>query len=120
MEQILRLSTLSPASHSSSFVSGLRGWSYILKRSIISLKGTVREDLTFKSHEVNMYPTDPLSEGIAVIEYVVLKRGLGDLDIERWSPLVTVKSRIAKRSIRYERPLGGNTLLPFEERVRFA
>lgn len=59
------------------------------------MKGTVREDLTFRSHEVKMYPTDPLSEGIAVIEYVVLKIGLGDFDTERWRPLVTVKSRMA-------------------------
>jgi len=51
--------------------------------------------LTFRSHEVKMYPTDPLSDGIAVIEYVVLKIGLGDFDTERWRPLVTVKSRMA-------------------------
>jgi len=70
----------------------------------MSLKGTVRDDLTFKSHEVKMYPTEPLSEGIAVIEYAVLKRGLGDFDIERWRPLATVKSRTASGGVRYERP----------------
>lgn len=30
-----------------------------------------------------MYPTDPLSEGMAAMEYVVLNKALGDLDIEK-------------------------------------
>jgi hypothetical protein len=52
--------------------------------------------MALRSQEVNIYPTDPLRDGMAVIEYVVLKRGLGDLDIEKWRPLGTVKSRMAR------------------------
>jgi hypothetical protein len=42
-----------------------------------------------------MYPTEPLSEGIAFIEYEVLNKALGDFEIENWSPRGTVKSRMA-------------------------
>jgi hypothetical protein len=84
------------------------------------LKGTVREFITFRSQEVNIYPTDPLRDGMAVIEYVVLKRGLGDLDIEKWSPLGTVKSRMAGGVQAGGLPGNGERLVPFEERVRLA
>lgn len=47
------------------------------------------------SHEVNMYPTEPLSDGIAFMEYDVLKSGFGDLDTERCNPRGTLKSSIA-------------------------
>jgi hypothetical protein len=42
-----------------------------------------------------MYPMEPLSDGTAFMEYEVRKRGLGDLDTDKCSPLGTVKSRIA-------------------------
>lgn len=42
-----------------------------------------------------MYPTEPCSEGIAVIAYVVLKSALGDLETAKCSPCGTVKSRSA-------------------------
>ena len=48
-----------------------------------------------RSHEVKMYPTEPFSDGIAFMEYDVLKSGFGDLDIERCKPRGTLKSSIA-------------------------
>ena len=61
----------------------------------MSLKRTSPEPLTSRLQLVKMYPTDPLSDGSAFIEYVVLKRGFGDLDIPKCSPLGTLKSRRA-------------------------
>ena len=49
----------------------------------------------FRSQEVKIYPMEPLREGRAFIEYVVLKSELGDLEIEKLSPRGTVKSRMA-------------------------
>ncbi len=46
-----------------------------------------------------MYPTEPLRDGIAFIEYVVLNKALGDFETDRWSPLGTVKSRMAAFTI---------------------
>ena len=48
-----------------------------------------------KSQEVKIYPTDPLSDGIAFMEYDVLKSGFGDFDIERCKPRGIWKSSIA-------------------------
>lgn len=47
------------------------------------------------SHEVKIYPTEPLSDGMAFMEYDVLKSGFGDFDIERCNPRGTLKSSIA-------------------------
>jgi hypothetical protein len=52
-----------------------------------------------RSQEVNIYPTDPVKEGIAFIEYVVLKRALGDFETERCRPFGTVKSRMASQEL---------------------
>ena len=90
-----RVSTRSPASHSSSFPSGRLGRSNTLNRSTMSLKRTSPEPFTSRLQLVKMYPTEPLSDGRAFIEYVVLKRGLGDLEIPKCSPLGTLKSRRA-------------------------
>ena len=48
-----------------------------------------------RSHEVKMYPTEPLSDGIAFMEYDVLKSGFGELDIERCNPRGMLKSSMA-------------------------
>ena len=48
-----------------------------------------------KGQEVNMYPTEPCSDGRAVIEYEVLNSELGDFEIEKLIPLGTEKSRMA-------------------------
>lgn len=61
----------------------------------MSLKRTFPEDRTSRSQEVKIYPTDPCSEGIAVMAYVVLKSALGDLETAKCSPCGTVKSRSA-------------------------
>src|SRR5438046_1915331 len=61
----------------------------------MSLNRTSPELCMSRSREVKMYPTEPLSDGIAFIEYEVLNRALGDLDTDKCSPLGTVKSRIA-------------------------
>ena len=75
--------------------SGLRGWSYTLKRSITSLKRTSPEPVMSRPHEVKMYPTEPLRDGRAFIEYVVLKSVFGDFEMWKCSPRGTVKSRMA-------------------------
>ena len=51
-----------------------------------------------RSQEVNIYPTEPCREGIAIIEYEVLNRALGDLETEKCSPRGIVKSRIASKA----------------------
>jgi hypothetical protein len=61
----------------------------------MSLNGTVPDVLTSNGHDVKMYPTDPLRDGIAFIEYDVLNKELGDWDTERVSPRGTAKSRMA-------------------------
>lgn len=53
------------------------------------------EFLISNSQEVNIYPTDPVRDGIAVMEYVVRNKAFGDLDTEKWSPFGTLKSKMA-------------------------
>ena len=50
-----------------------------------------------RSQEVKIYPTEPCREGIAVIEYEVLNKALGDLETEKCSPRGIAKSRIASK-----------------------
>ena len=61
----------------------------------MSLKRTSPEPLTSKLQLVKMYPTEPLSDGRAFMEYDVLNNGLGDLEMEKCSPRGTLKSRSA-------------------------
>lgn len=61
----------------------------------MSLNRTLPDRSMFRSQEVKIYPMEPLREGRAFIEYVVLKSELGDLEIEKLSPRGTVKSRMA-------------------------
>lgn len=63
------------------------------------LKRTFPDDLISRSHEVKIYPTEPWSDGIAVMEYVVLNKAFGDFETVRWRPRGTVKSRIAVRKV---------------------
>jgi hypothetical protein len=44
---------------------------------------------------VKIYPIEPFNDGNAFIEYVVLNKELGDLDMAKLSPRGTVKSKIA-------------------------
>lgn len=64
----------------------------------MSLKCTFPDDLTLRGHEVKMYPIEPARDGIAVIEYVVLKRALGDFDMDKCNPRGTLKSRRAGKT----------------------
>jgi hypothetical protein len=66
----------------------------------MSLKRTLPDDLTFKSHDVKMYPTEPFREGIAFIEYDVLNKALGDLETEMFKPRGIEKSRMAGANYR--------------------
>jgi len=50
-----------------------------------------------RAQEVKIYPTEPCREGIAVIEYEVLNKALGDLETEKCSPRGIAKSRIASK-----------------------
>ena len=59
------------------------------------MKRTSREDARSRGHDVKIYPTEPLSEGRAFIEYVVRKSALGDFEMEKWRPRGTAKSRRA-------------------------
>lgn len=43
-----------------------------------------------------MYQMEPLSDGRAFREYVVLNSALGDLDMENCRPLGTLKSKMAE------------------------
>ena len=47
------------------------------------LKRTFPDDLTSRSQEVKIYPTEPWSDGIAVMEYVVLNKAFGDFETVR-------------------------------------
>lgn len=88
----------------------------------MSLTRTSPEFLTSKSHDVKIYPTEPFSDGRAFIEYDVLKRGLGDLDIEKCNPLGTVKSKIAEiDQIKQSSQTKSNRIkLPLDDLVRLA
>lgn len=115
-----RVSIRSPANHSSGLPSGLRGWSYTLKRSAMSLTLTLPELLISKSHDVKMYPIDPCNDGKALIEYEVLNSGLGDLEIANFSPVGTSKSNIARaKSVRIPKAqcLDIDDHIPVDERV---
>lgn len=64
-----------------------------------------------------MYPTEPFKDGIAFIEYVVLNKALGDLDIERCSPFGTLKSRMAVAEGEWLPPKA-YAPIPSDERVK--
>ena len=70
-----------------------------MNRSTKSLIRTSAEFLRSRGQEENMYPTDPCSDGRAVIEYEVLKSEFGAFDMEKLSPLGTVKSRMATKML---------------------
>ena len=57
-----------------------------------------------RSQEVKIYPTEPCKEGIAIIEYEVLNKALGDFETEKCSPRGIAKSRIARQGIRRTPP----------------
>ena len=53
-----------------------------------------------------MYPMEPCNDGIALIEYVVLNKALGDFEIDRLRPRGTVKSKMAEvRTLVINRPI---------------
>jgi hypothetical protein len=89
----------------------------------MSFTRTFPELLISKSHDVKMYPIEPCKDGRALIEYDVLNRGFGDLDIPNFRPDGTSKSRIAREYIVYSHALTSyiiNIYAPVDERVIWA
>ena len=90
----------------------------------MSLIRTSEEFLTSRSHDVNMYPIEPFKDGRAFMEYDVLKSGFGDLEMEKWRPLGTLKSRRAVEYRGIVNRISHNSFAmidgPFDVRVRLA